>query len=194
MVRPAQAFERIVRASARRPLRVLAAAAALAAVCAALALTLEPSAATDSLVGRSSDAYQATERYRERFGEQSVIVLVSGDLPNLVLTSNLGRLMGLEGCLSGNRPEGEQAPGGSGSPCDRLAQTKPVQVVYGPATFINAAAGEIREQIQVQTRTKAAEAERAAQAARRVARGQGQPLAEQRRLARSARQLVYAQF
>ena len=188
------AFERIVGASARRPARVLAFVAVLAAAGCVLALRLEPSAAVDTLVGRGDDSYKATERYRERFGDHSVIVLARGELPNLVLTSNLGRLMGLEGCLSGNKPEGEVAPGGRGSPCDRLAETKPVQVVYGPGTFINAAAGEIREQIQVQTRAKAAEAEKAAAAARQVARAQGKPAAEQRRLAQSARQLIYAGF
>jgi uncharacterized protein len=75
--------------------RVIAAVAALAAVCAALALTLDPSAATDTLVNRSSDSYAATERYRDRFGEQSVIVLVRGDVSNLVLTKNLNTLVGL---------------------------------------------------------------------------------------------------
>ena len=130
-------FERIVRASARRPVRVLAIVAVLAIAGSALALRMEPSAAIDTLVGRGADSFQATERYRERFGDHSVIVLARGELPNLVLTSNLGRLIGLEGCLSGNKPDGEEAPGGEGSPCDRLAQTKPVQVVYGPGTFIN---------------------------------------------------------
>ena len=188
------AFERIVRASARRPARVLAVVAVLAVAGGVLALRLEPSAAMDTLVGRGADTFQATETYRERFGDHSVIVLVRGDLPKLVLTSNLGRLVGLEGCLSGNKPEGQAAPGGSGSPCERLAETKPVQVVYGPGTFINAAAGEINDQIQVQMQTKAAEATRAARAARRVARAQGKPPAEQKRLGESARQLVYAQF
>ncbi len=188
------AFERIVRASARRPVRVLAVVAVLAAAGAGLALRLEPSAAMDTLVGRGADSYQATETYRERFGDHSVIVLARGELTRLVLTSNLGRLMNLEGCLSGNVPEGQEAHGGRGSPCDRLAQTKPVQVVYGPGTFINAAAGEIQDQIQTQMQTKAAEAERAARAARRVARAQGRSAAEQKRLAESARQLVYAQF
>ena len=188
------AFERIVRASARRPARVLAIVAVLAVAGGVLALRLEPSAAMDTLVSPGADSYQATETYRERFGDHSVIVLARGDLPNLVLTSNLGRLVGLEGCLSGNKPEGQEAPGGAGSPCDRLAQTKPVQVVYGPGTFINAAAGEINDQIQVQMRTKAAEAARAARAARRVARAQGKSAAEQKRLGESARQLVYAQF
>jgi hydrophobe/amphiphile efflux-3 (HAE3) family protein len=188
------AFERIVRASARRPGRVLAVAGVLAALGCAAALRLEPSAATDTLIGRRADTFQATERYRERFGDHSVIVLVRGELSNTLLTSNLGRLIGLEGCLSGNKPKGLEAPGGAGSPCDRLAFLKPVQVVYGPGTFANASAGEINGQIQARMQAKAAEAERAARAARRVARAQGRSRAEQERLAGSARQLVYAQF
>jgi uncharacterized protein len=187
-------FERIARASARRPGRVLAAVALLAVAGALLALRLEPSAATETLVGRGADTYEATERYRERFGDHSVVVLVRGELPDVLLTSNLGRLIGLEGCLSGNKPEGETAPGGRGSPCDRLAELKPVQVVYGPGTFANASAGEIRAQIQAQSQAKAAEATRAARAARRVARAQGKSRAEQERVADSARQLVYAGF
>jgi uncharacterized protein len=188
------AFERIVRAAARRPGRVLAIVAVLAAAGSALALRLEPSAATDTLVGRSADTFQATERYRERFGDHSVIVLVRGELSNLLLTSNLGRLIGLEGCLSGNKPADQQAPGGPRSPCGRLAASKPVQVVYGPGTFANASAGEINDQIRTRMQAKAAEADRAGQAARRVARAQGKSKAEQAKLADSARQLVYAEF
>ena len=154
----ARALERIVRASARRPARVVAAAAALAAVCAALALTLDPSAATDTLVNRSSDSYAATERYRERFGEQSVIVLVRGEVSNLVLTKNLNALVGLEGCLSGNKPADAPAPGGERSPCAALARTKPVQVVYGPGTFVNSAVGEIQDQLQLRSQATAAQA------------------------------------
>ena len=163
-----------MRGSAARPGRVLAAVAVLAVVSAILALRLEPSAATDTLVGRSADSYQATERYRERFGDHSIVVLVRGELPNLVLTQNLSRLVGLEGCLSGNKPRGEAAPGGPRSPCGELARTKPVQVVYGPGTFVNAAVGEIQEQLQARTSAKAAQAERAATAARRLARERGQ--------------------
>src|ERR687891_491947 len=153
------AFERVVRASARRPGRLGA----------ALALGLQPSAATSTLAGRSSDTYQATERYRERFGDHAIVVLVRGPLEQLVLTENLGRLLALEGCLSGNRPEGSEAPGGERGPCAELARTKPVQVVYGPGTFINSAVGEIQEQLSARSRATARRAERAARAARRVA-------------------------
>src|SRR3954467_13200570 len=170
----------------------LAAVAALAAVSAALALTLDPSAATDTLVNRSSDSYAATERYRERFGEQSVVVLVRGQVSNLVLTKNLNALVGLEGCLSGNKPANAPAPGGERSPCAALARTKPVQVVYGPGTFVNSAVGEIQQQLQIRSQQTAAQAQRAGRAARKVARGRGRSKAEQDKAAKSAEQVVYA--
>jgi uncharacterized protein len=115
-------------------------------------------------------------------------------LAQLVLTENLGRLLGLEGCLSGNRPPGRPAPGGERGPCAELARTRPVQVVYGPGTFINSAVGEIQDQLKQRLEAKGADARRAAEAARKLARRQGRPKAEQERLARSAEQLVYAQF
>jgi len=187
-------FERVVRAAARRPGRVLAVLAVLCAGSAALALGLTPSAATSTFAGRSSDTYQATERYRERFGDHAIVVLVRGPLEQLVLTENLGRLLALEGCLSGNKPAEGEATGGERSACAELARTKPVQVVYGPGTFINSAVGEIQDQLRSQLDAKGAEAEQAARAARQVARRQGRPKAEQDRLAESAEQLVYAQF
>ena len=166
-------LERIVQAAGRRPGRVLLAVAIVAGISAALALRLEPSTATDTLVGKRSDTYKATEVYRERFGDHAIIVLVRGDLQRLVLTDNLGRLLGLEGCLSGNKPKDEPAPGGKGSPCAEFARTKPVKVVYGPGTFINSAVGEINDQFQRQLGSKAQEAERAKVAAQKLAAAQG---------------------
>ena len=187
-------LERIVQAAGRRPGRVLLAVALVAGISAALALRLEPSTATDTLVGKGSDTYRATEVYRERFGDHAIIVLVRGDLQRLVLTDNLGRLLGLEGCLSGNKPKDEPAPGGKGSPCAEFARTKPVKVVYGPGTFINSAVGEINDQFQRQLGSKAQEAERAKVAARKLAAAQGRTKAQQKKAADAAEQLVYAQF
>jgi hydrophobe/amphiphile efflux-3 (HAE3) family protein len=187
-------FERVVRAAARRPRTVLALLALLCGGAAALALGLQPSAATSTLAGRSSDGYGATERYRERFGDHAVVVLVRGPLEQLVLTENLGRLLGLESCLSGNRPAGHPAPGGERGPCAELARSKPVQVVYGPGTFINSAVGEIQDELERRLQERRAEAREAALAARRLAQRQGKPTAEQERLARAAEQLVYALF
>jgi predicted RND superfamily exporter protein len=184
----------MVRFASRRPGRVLLMALLLVAVGAALALRLSPSAATGTLVGSGSDSGRATTVAHERFGDDAVYVLVRGDLPRLVLTSDLNRLLGLEGCLSGNVPKGATPPGGAAGPCGRLAATKPARVVYGPGTFINSSVTELTEQLQAQTRARAAQAERANQAARRLARAQGRSAAEARRLGREAEKLVYAQF
>jgi uncharacterized protein len=193
-VSPVDLLERLAAAAARRPRHALALLALLAALGAALALGLEPSAATSTLAGRSSESYRATERYRERFGDHAIIVLARGPLEQLVLTDNLGRLLGLEGCLSGNRPTGRSVPGGERGPCAALARTKPVQVVYGPATFVNSAVGEIQDQLRARLDARRREARRAGVAARRLARRQGQPARERARLARAAEQLVYAQL
>src|SRR5689334_22575470 len=101
----------MVRAAAARPGRVLAIAAAVALLGALASLGLKPTAATDTLVGRGTDAYQATQRYHERFGDDAVIILVKGSLPNIVLTQNLSRLLGMEGCIAGNKPKDVAAPG-----------------------------------------------------------------------------------
>ena len=187
-------LERVVRAAGRRPGRVLVAVAVVAGICAVLALRLEPSTAVETLVGKRSESYKATEVYRDRFGDHAIVVLIRGDLANLVLTDNLGRLLGLEGCLSGNKPKDQAAPGGSKSPCAEFARTKPVKVVYGPGTFINSAVGEINSQFQQQLGTKQQEAARAKRAARKLAQAQGQDKAGQKKAADAAEQLVYAQF
>jgi hydrophobe/amphiphile efflux-3 (HAE3) family protein len=187
-------LEVVVRAAARRPGRVLLVASLVAAVGALLALRLEPSAATDTLVGRGTDSFQATERLHRQFGDDAVAVLVRGDLKNLVLTANLGRLIGLEGCLSGNKPANAKPPGGPDSPCARLAELKPVQVVYGPGTFINSAVNEIATQLQAQIRGAQAQAQQAAAAAARQARGQGATPTQARQAAAAAAQAVTARF
>src|SRR5947209_19658739 len=109
-------FERIVRAAVRRPALLVALVAALAAGGGLLALGLRPNAGADTLVNRDSQTYQATQRYHQNFGEDAIIVLVRGDLSQLVLTSDLGRLLGLEGCLSGNVPTNVTPPGGPRGP------------------------------------------------------------------------------
>ena len=160
--------------AAARPGRVLAAVLVLAVLGGGLALwRLAPSASTSALVGSGSAAGRATATVQSRFGDDAVYVLVRGDLARLVLTADLNKLLGLEGCLSGNVPAGAAAPGGAGSPCAALARSKPVRVVYGPGTFINSSVSEITEQLQAQTRARAAQADRAREAARRVARVAG---------------------
>ena len=187
-------FERIVRAAVRRPALLVALVAALAAGGGLLALGLRPNAGADTLVNRDSETYQATQRYHQNFGEDAIVVLVRGDLSQLVLTSDLGRLLGLEGCLSGNVPANVTPPGGAGGPCAALARSRPVQVVYGPGTFINEAVRQIQDQFVGQQQAEQAREARATTAARKLAAAQGRSRADQESLARQARQLVRAEY
>ncbi len=80
-------------------------------------------------------------------------MLVKGDLQQLVLTSDLGTLLSLEGCLSGNVAGGKvftdkPAP----APCASIAETKPAQAVLGGATFLNQSAISASELLRSQTR------------------------------------------
>ena len=53
---------------------------------AALALRLEPSAATETLVDRGSQSFQDTERFKRDFGDEAILVLVRGEVTRSVLT------------------------------------------------------------------------------------------------------------
>src|ERR1700754_1956691 len=185
----------LVGVAARHPARVLIAVVLVVVVGGVLAVRLPVSASTGSLVGSGSSAGRATAVAHARFGDDAVYVLVRGDLPRLVLTSDLNRLLGLEGCLSGNVPAGVTPPGGSSGPCAGLARgPRPVRVVYGPGTFINSSVKELTKQLQTQTRARAAQADRARGAGTRLARARGRSPAEAKRLGREAEKLVYAQF
>ncbi|MDX6672397.1 MAG: uncharacterized protein QOI91_2760 [Solirubrobacteraceae bacterium] len=190
-----QRLERIVRVAVRRPGLVVAITALLALGGGALALGLKPDTAVDTLVSRGDSTFQATERYHERFGDDAIVVLVRENLPRLVLTSDLGRLLGLEGCLSGNIPrQVTKPPGGPSGPCVQLARDKAVQVVYGPGTFVNESVRQIQDQFAAQQTAEAAREQRAMTAARRLAAAQGRSRADQERLAGQARQLVRAEY
>ncbi len=170
----------------RRPWLVLALVAVVTVLGAVSALRLSPSASTGSLVGSE----RATSIAHAKFGDDAVYVLVRGDLARMTLTEDLNRLVGIEGCLSGNVPKGVTAPGA----CAELGRLKPVQVVYGPGTFINQAVEQITVQLQAQTRSRAAQADRAAAAATKLALADGKSQAEAKKLGESAAKLVYAQF
>ncbi len=181
-------------AAVRRPVAVLAAAALLVLIGAVLALRLEPSAATDTLVGSDTPEYKATQRYHQRFGDDAVIVLVRGPLPRLVLTSDIERVLGLEGCISGNLPAHVSPRGGPGGPCGRLAKTKPVKVVFGPGTFVNESVSQIADEFSSQQAQSQRDALKVARAARRLALARGMAPAQADKLAAQAAQLRQAQF
>ncbi len=112
----------------------------------------------------------------------------------VVLTADLGRVLGLEGCLSGNVPAGRTPPGGAGGPCARLAATKPVKVVFGPGTFLNEAVGEISDQLQAASTQQKAQSQKAGDAAYQLALARGRTKAQARALGQQAAQLVTAKF
>ncbi len=91
----------------------LAVAATLALAGAVLALGLSPTRARARSFPAPAPQYRATQRYYESFGEEPVDVVVKGSLQQLLLSSDIDRLVGLEGCLSGNVPV-ERAGGGGG--------------------------------------------------------------------------------
>jgi hydrophobe/amphiphile efflux-3 (HAE3) family protein len=126
--------------------RVVLAVTVVVAVGAGVAATQLPTdAGTGTLVDTNTENFRATQRVREVFGEEPVVVVAQGDLQELVLTSNLGRLLRLEGCLSGNVPKGARPIPG---PCTELARMDPVKYLAGPATFLNEAVIQIDRQLE----------------------------------------------
>jgi hydrophobe/amphiphile efflux-3 (HAE3) family protein len=135
-----------IAAWAVRHARAVLAVSAVLAVAAAVAATQLPTdAGTDTLVDRDSESYRATERVREVFGEEPVVVVAEGDLQELILTPNLGRLLRLEGCLSGKVPKGAKPIPG---PCAALARLNAVRYLAGPGTFLNEAVIQIDSQLR----------------------------------------------
>jgi uncharacterized protein len=135
-----------IAAWAARHARPVIAVSVVVAVAAGVGATQIPTdAGVDTLVDSDSATYEATQQVREEFGEEPVVVLAKGELPQLVLTDNLFRLLRLEGCLSGKVPEGaEPIPG----PCAELAELGAVEFLTGPATFLNESVVQIDNQLR----------------------------------------------
>jgi len=178
--------------AARRPALVVAITALLAVAGLAFALRLQPDAGVETVVGTDSPAYAATTTLRERFGDDAIIVLVRGDLQKLLLSQDLERLLGLEGCIAGNLPRDASPAGDADGPCARLARTRPVKVVLGPGTFINTAVLELRAGYERRLASSRAQAHAAAAAARGAARRRGLGRAAAERRAAAARRQVEA--
>jgi hypothetical protein len=179
----------------RRPWAVLALAAVLGLAGAALALALRPSAATDTFVGRSSSSYQSTQRFYRSFGEEPVDIMVKGDLQRMLLSADLGRLVGLEGCLSGNVPAaGLVREGGRSGPCGQLGRLHTVKVVVGPGTFLNEAAEQIDRQLAVRGEGAERRARELRDAVYRAARARGLSIDEAHSLGAEASKLTLERY
>ena len=138
-----------------------------------------PSAATSTFVSSSSPQYKATQRFYRSFGEEPVEVLVKGNLQQLLLSSDIDRLVGLEGCLSGNVPasalgaRGRVATDPAGSsrePEDREGRARPGHVRQrGRRT-------DRRTARRAQTKQAEAQAARSRQLARQQGRARARAL------------------
>jgi hydrophobe/amphiphile efflux-3 (HAE3) family protein len=129
-----------------RHARAVLAVAGMVAIAAAVAATqVDTDAGLSTLVGKGDPTYEATQRVREEFGEEPVVVLVKGSLPKLLLGKDIYKLLRLEGCLSAKVPKGAKPLPGA---CAELAEMEPVAFLAGPATFLNEAVVQIDEQLE----------------------------------------------
>ena len=134
--------------SVTHPAAAIAGVVSVVAIVAVVgALRLSPDAGTDKLVDNGSAAYEGTQKFRERFGDDAIVVLAEGDLKKLMLTSDIDRLLMLEMCLAGRT----DSTGQYAAPvCQEIAELGATRVVFGPATFINEAAARSNEAIAQQ--------------------------------------------
>jgi predicted RND superfamily exporter protein len=187
-------FSRAVRVVTERPIATIAVVCALALGGLALALQLDTSDSTESLVG-GSDAARATEQFHRDFGDEAVRVLVAGDLTQtLLVPSNMATLITLEGCLSGREPEppppGQQAPK-LPAVCREIREQDVTRSVYGPGTFVLTSASEIANGFNQQKDAALAQGRQAAENARQLAKQRGWSKARQDAVAREV--MVQAQ-
>jgi uncharacterized protein len=136
---------RVAAWAARHARPLLIVTLALAALAAIGATRIATDAGVGTLVDTDSATYRATQEVRQDFGEEPVVVLVKGELPQLILTQNIFKLLRLEGCLSGKVPKGAKPIPG---PCAELAETGAVEFLAGPATFLNESVVQIDNQLQ----------------------------------------------
>jgi hydrophobe/amphiphile efflux-3 (HAE3) family protein len=140
-----QWFGRVAAWAAGHARLVLAVSVVLAIAAGIGATRIPTDAGIGTLVDSDTSTYRATQDVRETFGEEPVVVLAQGDLQRLILTSNVFRLLRLEGCLAAKAPKGAKPIPG---PCTELAHLEPVEFVSGPATFLNEAVVQIDTQLR----------------------------------------------
>jgi uncharacterized protein len=174
---------------------VIAVAIVLALAGAAFALRLHPTAATSTFVSSSSPEYQATQSFYKSFGEEPIAVLVKGNLQQLVLSTDIERLAGLEGCLAGKVPASALgAEGGVNGPCGQLARAQTVKVVFGPGTFLSEAAERSDELLSAETHQAEAQAKQAEKVVYRAAIARGLGASQARALAQQAHKVELGRF
>src|SRR4051794_28360160 len=186
---------RIAGRAVERPTPVIVAAVLLALIGALAALRLEADRSPNSLVDQGSSTYSQTQDFYKQFGDEPVEILVKGDLRQLLLTTNIGKLLALESCLSGNAKGGQVIKGQPApAPCAAIARLDPSAVVFGPATFLNQFAIEANDLYQKQAQATVIEAQDAGGGAAATAAKRGYSKAQQQQAAAAASSEVTQQF
>jgi uncharacterized protein len=181
--------------AARRPLLTIVLLCALGIGCGVAALGLHPTAATDTLVGSSSSTYKETQRFYKNFGEEPIEVLVKGNVRKLVLSPDIVRLAGMEGCLSGTVPKaGLAQEGGASGPCGELDRAKTVKAVFGPGTFLTEATSQIDSTLTARSTQAQTEAKKASTTVYHEAIARGLEPAQASSLAQEASKATLAGF
>ena len=174
---------------------VIVAAVLLALIGAVAALKLEADRSPNSLVDKGSSTYTETQDFYKQFGDEPVEVLVKGDLRQLLLTDNIGKLLALESCLSGKVKGGQVFSGQPApAPCAAIAKLDPSAVVFGPATFLNQFAIEANDLYQKQAQGTLIKAKAAGRRAAATAAKRGFSKAQQKQAATAASQAVLQKF
>jgi uncharacterized protein len=194
-VRIRNLLARIAGRAVERPTPVIVAAVLVALIGAVGALKLEADRSPDSLVDKGSSTFTETQDFYNQFGAEPVEVLVKGDLRQLLLTSNLGKLLALESCLSGKAKGGQVYSGQPApAPCAAIAKLDPSAVVFGPATFLNQFAIEANNLYQKQAQAALVKARQAGRRAAALAAKRGYSKAQQKQAATAAYQGVVQQL
>ncbi len=190
----------MARAAAGRPFLTLGLLLALALAGGALALSLKPNAGSDTFVNASSQSYRATADDQRHFGSDAVVILVQEKLTDLVGTQDLTTISRLEACLGGQvlvansqlasytpaKAGSKPAYGGNASACGQLMKHRPVQVVYGPGTFLNRAVAAVNTQVRALVATAQTAITNAENRAYKLATGRGLSKSQAQKAATSA--------
>ena len=190
----------MARAAAGRPFLTLGLLLALALAGGALALSLKPNAGSDTFVNASSQSYRATADDQRHFGSDAVVILVQEKLTDLVGTQDLTTISRLEACLGGQvlvansqlasytpaKAGSKPAYGGNASACGQLMKHQPVQVVYGPGTFLNRAVAAVNTQVRALVANAQTAITNAENRAYKLATGRGLSKSQAQKAATSA--------
>ena len=182
-----RAAERAARFSLKKPALVIAIAGLLAVGAALLALNLTPDTGVESITGTNSETYKSTQVWADNFGGDPIVVVAKGKVAEMALGSDLGVMLGLEGCLSGKIPK--KVLISQPKVCRDIAKLNPAVAVYGPGTFVNTAVISIQDTITKLSKQADKQGKEAGEAAAELARRSGKSKsvqAEQRKAADDA--------